>query len=181
MDFCGDIHIYTNNQKNSFCDIGYKYATLTICNKKIVSDLEKLGITYDKTHELRFNTQCIEPNLIHHFIRGFFDGDGSVFSSKIDKKGIIYDTIGASIIGKKDFLFEMCSYIPIRKLNGSLPIYSSKKQMWCYQISGKKLCLQLYDYLYKDATIFLQRKKNKFEKLLTEYSKISTNKLYNIL
>ena len=171
MDFCGDVHIYTSNQKNSFCDVGYEYATLTICSRKIVLDLMNLGITYDKTHGLCFNAQCMEPELIHHFIRGFFDGDGSVFSYKINKMGKIYDTIGASIIGKKDFLFDMCSYIPIRKLNGSLPIYSSKKQMWCYQVSGKKRCLQLYNYLYKDATIFLQRKKNKFEKLLEEYSK----------
>lgn len=52
------------------------YVSLEISSQKIVDDIRALGIDYAKTYK------CVIPNiskeLFPHFIRGYFDGDGSI-------------------------------------------------------------------------------------------------------
>lgn len=46
----------------------------------MVQDLETLGCVKKKTHILQFpDTEQIPPSLIHHFMRGYFDGDGCIY------------------------------------------------------------------------------------------------------
>ena len=40
------------------------------------------------------------------------------------------------------------------------------KDIFDYKVGGSNQMKNIYDYLYKDATIFLGRKKNKFEEVL---------------
>jgi intein-encoded DNA endonuclease-like protein len=87
------IHIFTNNQYNK------KYARITITNEKVCLDLEKLGVPEHKSLILQFpNTSQIPENLQMHYIRGYFDGDGS-----LKKKGKIkgYDF---SLLSTREFL-----------------------------------------------------------------------------
>ena len=150
-----------------------KSACLAIKNKKIWEDLVRLGITPKKTEELFFPKKEIPHSLVHHYIRGFFDGDGSVYEMTISKsKGEdgsrrTYKCIGISIIGKHDFLEDIGNIIGVRKVNGDLPVYKTK-MMHQLQYSGFTRCKQVYDFLYKDATIYLERKKNKFDEIFSK-------------
>lgn len=48
-------------------------------SKKIAEDLTKQGCFENKTKKLQFpSCNQVPSNLIHHFIRGYFDGDGCV-------------------------------------------------------------------------------------------------------
>lgn len=166
MNYEGDVLHFESKKQTSFMPLGYKMSSLTICSPKIVSDLKKMGITNDKTHDLVFPKAFLPNRLIHHYIRGYFDGDGSVFLTKNKNNyGKIYPSIGASIVGTKSFLDDMCYYIPIRTQDGKLPIYKHKG-VFAFQINCFSRSISLYNYLYKDATIYLDRKKNKFEELL---------------
>ena len=79
------------------------------------SDLNKHGCIQNKSLVLQFPT--ISNSLIPHFIRGYFDGDGSVFilnKKNYNKTNSIYTALGICICGTFEFLTKMNSYLPIR-------------------------------------------------------------------
>lgn len=63
--------------------IGKEYSRIQISSKTLTADLLKLGCTPRKSLTLKFPNDGIfkSNDLIRHFIRGYFDGDGSVFIS----------------------------------------------------------------------------------------------------
>lgn len=68
---------YNSKMKNGkLCE----YASFEISSNKIVGDIRKLGIDFQKTYD-----NCI-PNIpiryMSHFIRGYFDGDGSIYKKR---------------------------------------------------------------------------------------------------
>lgn len=132
---------------------------LHITSDKLFHDLCKLGCVPRKSNIIYFPT--IKESLVHHFIRGYFDGDGSVSVSKY-LPGKDNTTLKSCICsGSGVFLEKLMQYIPAK--HNVLKHYSS-----VYTVSyGVKDSYILYNYMYSDATIFLNRKKIKFE----EYAK----------
>jgi len=133
---------------------------LRITNKKIYCDLINLGLFPNKSLSLKFPINNQVPNdLIFHFIRGYFDGDGSVTNSK--NKPVV------NFLGTFEFLSELkkrfnaeynFNEIQIRKLKHS--------NCFSYSVGGKTQLKAVYRLLYKNCTTYLTRKKNKFEQIL---------------
>lgn len=131
-----------------------KSVTFIIGNKKIVKNLNALGIVHRKTLILEYPD--IPKRLNRHFIRGVFDGDGCIGEIKggHSKHWSIY-TASPKF---KDQLIAI-----IQKETGvTLSVYPQYKG---FHIKlHKRQFIQAMDrYLYKDATIFLSRKKLKFQ------------------
>ena len=150
-----DIGVYVNN--NGYAK-GNKYCSLSMKNYQIEKDLAMLGVYPRKTKTLLFPIYNQVPiELIRHFIRGFFDGDGSVYKSSSPV---------VSFTGTYDMLLGVQR--ELSKLTQSkAQIYPYKnKDVFDYKIGGKNNLIKIYDYFYKDATIFLGRKKYKFEESL---------------
>jgi len=129
---------------------------------KMMIDLQKQGCFINKTYILKFPTEGQVPNnLIHHFIRGYFDGDGCI---NLHTKSSTF-----SIIGTLDFLIELQKII-IREcgLNFTkIPPKHKTNNIICYlRYSGNVSNFKIREFLYKDATIYLQRKKDKFDKIV---------------
>lgn len=132
--------------------------TLYTCSSKIKNDLIKLGCIPNKSLILN-PPNYLPENLIHHFIRGYFDGDGCIYS----QKGCATNSSIAIVS-----TFNVCQWINENisvgagvgikniddHLNGITKIY---------RIGGSKQVIKVFDYLYKDATIFLKRKFDKFK------------------
>lgn len=126
-----------------------------IYSKKITNDLVNLGCYNKKSLILKFPTyKQVPKKLIHHFMRGYFDGDGCISGSKI------------MINGTKKFLNK---YIKILRKNTNI----SEAESWSmdgkahrWQHASKKDLYQIFNFLYKDSTIFLERKYNRFIELL---------------
>ena len=60
----------------------YPANRINIVSKQLKKDLIQAGCTCTKSLTLTFPSENIIPkHLQHHFIRGYFDGDGSVFIS----------------------------------------------------------------------------------------------------
>ena len=74
---------------------------LQIYSRKISKDLEKLGVTANKSLTLQFPT-FIPDSLMPHFIRGYFDGDGCVWEGKpkIDSAGRYIHNVKFTFTGK---------------------------------------------------------------------------------
>lgn len=149
------IGIYTNN--NGY-GIGNEYCAIRIQDHKIENDLSLLGVVPRKTKKLSLPTNNQVPqNLLRHFIRGFFDGDGSVYK---------HDIPCISFTGTYEMLYGIKQEMQ-KITNTKANIYPYKnKDVFDYKVGGTSQMKKVYDYLYKDSTIFLGRKKNKFEEIL---------------
>ncbi len=129
--------------------ISYK---ISICNKKIKSHLITLGCVPNKSLVLKFPNEGQVPNyLIPHFIRGYFDGDGCVH---IDNKG----NIVFQICGTYEFIRGVLNHIPVEgNINKIGNIYD-------FRCKGNKKAMKIFDYIYQDATIYMDRKYDKYIK-----------------
>lgn len=127
------------------------YTRLLISSTKMKLDLVALGCIEHKS--LCLNFPIIDSNLIYHFIRGYFDGDGSW---AIDKK-----TNGFSfkVCGTREFLTKMCEALQLET-----KLYQRKKSdknNYYISVSGKRV-KTVMECLYKDATIYLDRKYERY-------------------
>lgn len=139
---------------------------LGIYNKVISSDLEKLGAIRNKTYTLKF-PYFLDEKLYSHFIRGLFDSDGCMSHYKIKSHGKYDCTICQfTVNGTKDIsqsineIFNNVLEIPIRKLKLDKRAYSNYAS---YKNTHPQQILKIYEYLYKNSEIHLERKKAKFE------------------
>lgn len=62
---------------------GKQYCRIKVESKRLITSLISKGCTPRKSLTLKFPDESVfkYKDLIHHFIRGYFDGDGSVFIS----------------------------------------------------------------------------------------------------
>ena len=131
---------------------------MVIQNKHISQRLIELGCGKAKTHNLVFPTGTQVPKYLQrHFIRGYFDGDGSISGNKQKQ---------FSITGNEKFL-ESVQKILINDLYFSKTKLDkrwkdSKDNIKSLRYCGINQCIKFRDWLYKDATIYLERKKELF-------------------
>lgn len=131
------------------------FSRLLICSKKTVNDLIDKGCIENKTMLLKFPTEKqIPKELIHHFVRGYFDGDGTINS--YNRNGYTTYTIG--FVGQYDFLEN----IKILLNNKKLKLSTKDNKTFQVNFHGNRQAQRILDFLYKDATIYLDRKYNKY-------------------
>jgi len=159
LESAHNIYIYTNN--NGYGK-GNKYCALYIQNSNFFNSLIKAGICKNKSRKIEIPN--IKNEYISHFIRGIFDGDGSV-SYAVDKK---YDYCMpiVSICGLRNILIWIKKQLP-NKVPSIYKDYHKNKITNCCSLSfgGINNIKIFFDYIYNDADIFLERKKEKFEEI----------------
>lgn len=130
------------------------YSRFSLGSKKIVQDLEKLGITQNKSFTVK--VPKFNPKYNSHFLRGLFDGDGG-FTVYTRATGQFCREF--SICGNENVvswaLETLTTDIPTLKRNSISKERSIKRIRW---FSEKDIIL-LRDYLYKGCgNHCLQRK-----------------------
>lgn len=144
INYLGDIKHHEDNIR--------KVSSIIICSKKITTDLIYHGIVPKKTGK-EIMPDTINKKLIKHFIRGFLDGDGHI--GKTCKKISICSTSLNILYSIKYFLEETLN---IKEYEVKLePLTSKNKKLFYYHIYSDS-AVKVLDYLYSDATIFLERK-----------------------
>lgn len=133
----------------------YKSCVLRIYNKKFVSNLEKWGINSKKTYDMKIPN--IDDNLIRHYIRGFFDGDGYVCKSEM-----FADFTSANL----SLLEELRSILNQNDIKSY--ICQDKETTYKLKIGGIINCDRFYRYMYENTNIYLDRKYNKMKKVYSE-------------
>lgn len=140
------------------------YITSVNSSYKIAHDLEEHGISYNKANR---RLPVIRNDLMHHLIRGFFDGDGSfgyrlshpersTCNSYRGRVDIVAHEYVLPVL-KKLLETEACIY------NCRVCRVNSEMFLQCIDINRKEDILRFYRYIYRDANIYLHRKKCKFE------------------
>lgn len=130
---------------------------------KIYDDLiNNFNLKENKSLTLEFPKHLINHPLINHFIRGYFDGDGSFsirnpnIKNKQSKINICFELLGTLnfITNVNDILHN----------NINLPenIISLNKNISRVRYSGNRLSALIGDWLYQNATIYLDRKYQRY-------------------
>lgn len=128
---------------------GHKFSSFFIGSKKLTYQLKKAGMMPRKTFIVEF--PHLRKDLNRHFIRGYFDGDGCMYYGKRKHTWSIFSS-------SPKFINKLFATI---KKETKIHFYKTYDNKSIYLNKGNDI-IRLETYLYKNATVFLERKKNKF-------------------
>lgn len=154
MNYSGPIHQKSRfNQKISY--------SLRICDKEIFSDLNNLGVTERKS--LTLNPK-VNRLYVKDFVRGFLDGDGTVCIKNTKYPSnltvVFYTASQPMAIFVQDFLKKSLKDL----YRGNIRSQLSKFGNPYYSLGlGHKASAKLFQLLYKNSTIHMERKYKKFK------------------
>ncbi len=103
----------------------------------------------------------ISQHLIHHFVRGYFDGDGCISVRRTIKR----EHWKASIVAISRIMLDQIAST-IAQINIPCSIYNpAGTNLWYLAIGGPQV-RRFGQWLYIDASRYLARKRERFDELL---------------
>lgn len=140
---------------------------LQIGSKEMYGDLYNLGMRQNKTKSL--TVPKIPDKYFYHFVRGYFDGDGNVWSGLVHKSRktstVVIQTTFTSC--SKNFLQNIRDKLGENNIKkGVLRKGKGNFYRLVYSIYGS---LNLYSFMYNrlgTSKLFLKRKKDVFERYI---------------
>lgn len=145
---------------------------LQIGSKEMCEDLLKLGLTERKSKTILF--PYIPKKYFSDFVRGYFDGDGGVwvgFKNK-HRKNKTYVISAYFTSGSKDFLIGLKNILFGYGLLGGSLVKKERGFDLKYSIKDSLiLCKIMYN---STCTLFLKRKKDRFENYIEKCGRSST-------
>lgn len=160
--FGGNINI-TKNTKGAFT-----CWSINIVDQAVCHSLLELGIKPRKSTEpSNIDYAWIGCNF-NHFIRGLIDSDGCICR----KKNSLY----IEIAGHESYIKQISDMMP-----ASWGIYKNDNIFVIAKRGNSKDKLDFYSYLYKDATIWLQRKRDKYDEwIIDTFKELPSFEMYDI-
>ena len=142
-----DYIVKTNGKEYNICDV-------TVCDKHFKERLIELGCIPQKSLKLIFPNLNIfkQQNLVYDFIRGYIDGDGCITYSRNGRLQI-------EILGTKEFLTGILNIFPEKFTLHKIKRLESNT--FVLRNCGKNADY-IANKLYGKATIYMQRKFNRF-------------------
>lgn len=143
------------------------YCNLTLYSNHLCNKLAEYGLNQAKTYTLQIPR--LDNNLMRHFIRGYFDGDGCISVTKRnDRKSESSKNYQFNITGMEKPLRQIQEHL-IKNVGVVDNGLKSRKSTIAVTIhyNGRNVCKRILDYLYQDATVYLQRKYDKYIKYCT--------------
>lgn len=153
------------NSKNGY--------SLNFSSRIMAEKLRDIGLYPNKSLTIS-KLPNIKDELMRHFIRGYFDGDGSIlishntsyYKSYNGNIKYTYPTYNFMILGTESFLREIKEVAKFEYAK----IYDTKtNQIKCLKICAKKEFEKIFEYLYFDSTIKLERKYNKWNEIMSAF------------
>ncbi len=143
-----------------------KYYFIQVSNQEICKDLLRLGVYPKKTYNLA--PIEIPDRYFNHFVRGFFDGDGSVYIYKVNGTLQIKSSfVSPSLRFLKAINQGLCRKlaIPEKNIHAELPKKDGRRNTplysVCFYIDD---CERLFKFMYRnDDSLYLSRKRSIFQ------------------
>jgi hypothetical protein len=127
----------------------YTRFIIDFTDRHLARQLRELGITPNRPNP-RKALQYLPPNLVHHWIRGYFDGDGSARKSA-----------SIAFCGSRKLLIWLREqFANGARTNPTLAVTKhNKANIYYLYISGRLQALKVVKYMYQGATIWMPRKR----------------------
>lgn len=159
LEYTGNIKIYEIKGRN--------YCRLSITSKKLAISLIKLGVIENKTYKSS-SFPTISEKYFNSFLRGFFDGDGSISKSKNKSFTVSFSSNRNILTIVKNYLKSLhikTGEIRLRHKNSE---FSGMLEM-----RGSSQIEKLKAILYKDEGFYLERKFNIFQEAENYYKTLN--------
>lgn len=128
-------------------------AKITVVSNRITQNLVRYGCVEKKSLILQY--PIVPTYLERHFIRGYFDGDGCICRCATQNR------FEVSMSGTLSFLERLAEALPVSG-NKILTNNGSTRKI---KYGGTNKVKDILDFLYKDSTVHLDRKKKKYDEL----------------
>lgn len=129
--------------------------SLCVYSARLVDDLLHLGCVPRKSSAMFLNPPRLADALFRHFVRGYFDGDGSAY--------IANSTPTGSLCGNAQFLAILQGCITMQaKTDGIIYPHTISKKAHYLVFRGKDKFTRFGAWMYQDASVFLPRKRERF-------------------
>lgn len=129
----------------------YHSVAIVFASEKMANDLAKYGIVPRKTGKEIIPKDLIPENLLNHFVRGYFDGDGC------SSEGIFSQCAGGDSAKQlKEVLVEQAG------VSEDAVFLRKKKDLNMVYVNRKAEVSNVCSYMYHNATVYLERKKINF-------------------
>ena len=144
----------------------YASCRWTITNKHLWETLNNYGCIPKKSLVLKFPDISIfnNTNLIRHFIRGYFDGDGCISYYKVNNT-ICKPT--CSLIGTKEFLNSIKELLNEQQIIVNSIIHKDKRHItsntYIFSITNIETNIKFLNFLYNNSNVYLDRKYNRYQ------------------
>jgi DNA-binding transcriptional regulator WhiA len=132
---------------------------LSVYSKEMCKDLISLGCIQKKSFVLKFpSLSIVSEKLMRHFIRGYFDGDGSIGFNKRSK------SLHISVLGTKEFISTLQNLYPDSVVEKDSRFKGNTLSLRFRTKEGVKF---LFD-IYNNSTIYLERKFERYKYILSD-------------
>lgn len=131
-------------------------------NKQDIDFLNSIGVTERKTYDITIPN--IDEPYIRHMIRGWFDGDGCAYKSTTINKKYNYSKTYVYVsftTGSIKFAEELQQLLLQYGIDSNLN-KDCRRDTYYVKVVKQESIKAFYDWIYTDATIYMQRKKDKF-------------------
>lgn len=150
-----DLNAYTK-----VLDTRKNCCSLRIHSQKLFDSLGQYGIVPNRVKS--FPQEQIPEKLTNHFLRGFFDGDGWM---SINSHGNRKPTLHVGFCGNPIIMKDIRDFFEIKLGTYHLKVtpIGAKSNLCNLIYSSKRDVYEICKYLYKNATLYLSRKRDKYE------------------
>jgi len=150
-------------------DVGHQGVQLSISSSEMVQDLSKHHVSPRKSANHQFS-KAIPENLLKHYFRGYFDGNGGISRHRSSKWSI-------NCAAGENFLIAFRDWIG-GQIGGHPAKISFADGIHRIAWAGTHRCREILDLMYHDASIYLERKMLKYEQVVND-AESSSRTSYN--
>lgn len=156
-----------NSDSNLIYDkrIGKECVGIEITNKKLFDDLYSLGVIPNKTY-LSQSLPKVPDKFLIPFLRGLFDGDGSL-SYKENYNEVHVGFINYNYKITEEFQLIIDKLINKKEHNKIINNLNDFGSSYRCQWRGRRQVLKILSLLYDNSNIYLKRKFDKYQRLLS--------------
>jgi hypothetical protein len=144
---------------------------LSIHSKHICLKLLDLGVVPKKSLILKY-PNFIQKDLHRHFIRGYFDGDGSINNSDKPVTGLKITSTKEFLEGIKGAISHICPYANIYKHDQDVD-----NNTYNLTISGNRNIQKFLNWIYEGSNIHMDRKYNEYIKFCNKMKDVDFKSL----
>ena len=162
--------IYTFTRTTDTNHLIRNYCELSLCSVIFSRILAEKGCIQGKTYTLKF-PEFLPKHLYNHFIRGLFDGDGCISITPRKDRTPNSKTYQFNIVGT-EAIMERIKDILIEEVGITRTTTKHYSKAVTIHWAGKGVVTKILNYLYKNATIYMQRKYNKYLYIVTRQSNL---------
>lgn len=162
LDATNPINTY---ERNGITTKGEPLSRIELTSQQTVNDLIAHGCEKQKSNTLA-PPKNLPRELIPAFLRGFFEGDGSIVKSSGGPQysdGYAYSINITTTYAMAEWIYNYFN-------KGSIVKDHRREHTWYYSLGGHAQVLEFYHVLYDNATIWMERKYQRFQELINKYT-----------